>query len=328
MWQIDSLIPEGMTYQAGCDYCRCVSLSIIRESENLDGSRFMLQQHLKLLFREEPGNGMRNWYEHVSHPPSSSSAHSAKQQGKWLSNDIQLSYALRKYADAHSFVLPCAGIPELCVDADSDRGSRGTTTTGQRITVRTDYIFRLFSRGSLQVWSERLRHLRPRAPLLFAHSRTDGALMLRLMLLLERQGVDFMHVLVTGHTGVSGASEAQMRAVFGFNDFDLANQRLGFFCLNIGADYERKASGASSLADTIIHITEVLKATRPPLVLLPTILEPSNARTQDTVYDERAYEARAARKEAKGARAVRHAAITAAHLAAYYLDIPVFYVHG
>ena len=91
---IDVLIPQGKTYHEDCEYCRCHSLSSIRESENLDGSRFMMQKHLKLLFREEPGNGMANWYEHppssssYEHPPSSSSALSAKQQGKWLSNDI------------------------------------------------------------------------------------------------------------------------------------------------------------------------------------------------------------------------------------------------
>jgi len=31
-------------------------------------------------------------------------------------NDFQLTYSLRKYAGRKSFVLPCAGAPEMCVD--------------------------------------------------------------------------------------------------------------------------------------------------------------------------------------------------------------------
>ena len=118
----------------------------MRESENLDGTRFMLQQHVKLLFREEPGNGLRNWYNAAG-----------EQQGKWLSIDLQLTYVIRKYAKRRSYVLPCSGSPRLCIDRDSDLGAVGGTTVGERIDVRRDYIFRLFSRGSVQVLSAWLR---------------------------------------------------------------------------------------------------------------------------------------------------------------------------
>jgi hypothetical protein len=287
---IDSLVTSGRTYHDGCDYCRCASLQTVRESENLDGSRFMLQQHIKLLFREEPGNGMPNWY-----------SPSGQQQGKWLSNDMQLSYALRKYAASHSFVLPCAGAAHLCIDADTDRGAVGTTTTGERVTVRTEYIFRLFSRGSQQVWSERLRHLRAGAPLLFAHSRADAQLMLRLLHTLEAKGVEFVHVAVTGLAGVQGASEHEMRALFGFVEFDWHNQRLGFYSLNVGHDFERRRGlAAATLAETMTHMTELLKAIAPALLVLP--VAPGRGRSEE---EEEA-----------------HAALTGARLAADYLGIP------
>jgi len=33
-----------------------------------------------------------------------------------LPNDFQLTSSLRKYAGSKSFVLPCVGAPEMCVD--------------------------------------------------------------------------------------------------------------------------------------------------------------------------------------------------------------------
>lgn len=315
---IDSLVTSGRTYHDGCDYCRCASLQTVRESENLDGSRFMLQQHIKLLFREEPGNGMPNWY-----------SPSGQQQGKWLSNDMQLTYAVRKYAKRRSFVLPCAGAPDLCVDADSDRGAAGTTTVGERIWVRSDYIFRLFSRGSLQVWSERMRQLRPSAPLLFAHSRSDANLMLRLMGALEAWGVVLVHIAVSGHAGVPGGSEGDMRELFGFNDFDRANQRLGFFSLNVGHDFPRKASPALTLAETITHMTELLEATAPPVVFVPARPAQQPPPSCKGGVSLRSGEQVACGCEASGActasgmdSAEALASVQGVQLAAQYLDIP------
>ena len=318
MSDVEALLPQGTTYQHGCDYCRCVALSATRESENLDGTRFMLQQHIKLIFREEPGNGMANWY-----------SESGAQQGKWLSNDMQLTYAVRKYAKRRSFVLPCAGATDLCVDADSDRGAADTTTVGERIWVRSDYIFRLFSRGSLQVWSERMRQMRPSAPMLFAHSRSDANLMLRLMGALEAWGVVLVHIAVSGHVGVQGGSESDMRELFGFNDFDRANQRLGFFSLNIGHDFPRKASPALTLAETITHMTELLEATAPPVVFAPARpAQQPPLSCKGGASLQRGKQA-ACRCEASGActasgldSAEALASVQGVQLAAQYLDIP------
>ena len=92
-----SLIPNGSAAAASThDYCDAPFMFMMREAENLDGSRFMLQQHVKLLFREEPGNGLPDWRDD-----------NGVQQGKWLSNDYQLTHMLRKYAGRKSFILPC-----------------------------------------------------------------------------------------------------------------------------------------------------------------------------------------------------------------------------
>lgn len=305
----DSLVPQGKTYQMGCEYCRCVSLKHMHESENLDGSRFMLQQHIKLLFREEPGNGMPDWL-------SSSGA----QQGRWLSNDMQLTYSLHKYASRHSFILPCDGAEQLCIDADVDRGSVGATTRGERITVRTDYIFRLFSRGSLQVWSERLRFQHASAPLLFAHSRAHAMLMLRLVHILGAENVPFLYIAVTAHAGVQGTSEAEMRGVFEFGEYDRDNQRLGLFALNIAHDFPRARSSSATLAETVTHMSEVLKATAPSLVFLPR----PTKRTQ--ILRTPRKQQTSGHPQSSSEHAEQEAAITGAHLAAKYLGIPVVYV--
>jgi hypothetical protein len=314
---VEALVPAGKTYQHGCDYCRCVSLATMRESENLDGTRFMVQQHIKLLFREEPGNGLPNWYTPAG-----------AQQGKWLSNDMQLTYAIRKYAKRRSYVLPCAGAPRLCVDGDSDRGAVGTTTVGERIVVRTDYIFRLFSRGSVQVWSERLRQHRPLAPLVFAHSQADAVLMVRLIACLEGEGVDTVHIAVAGHVGEPGASEEEMRELFGFSGFDRTNQRLGFFSLNIGHDFPRKPSPALTLADTVTHVTELLEAIAPPLLFLPArpALPQHAARPVCTGRDASVGGAGQAACGG-GDSAEAHASVRGAQVAAEYLGIPVAWVH-
>jgi hypothetical protein len=75
----DYLIPDGYTCRHGVDYCMGADMNVMRESENLDGSRFMLQLHVKLLFREEPGLGIPHWVDN-----------NFRQQGKWLSNDFQV----------------------------------------------------------------------------------------------------------------------------------------------------------------------------------------------------------------------------------------------
>ncbi len=58
---------------------------------------------MKLLFREEPGNGLPHWKDE-----------NGTQQGKWCSVDMQLTYALRKYAGQRSFILPCRGERVCC----------------------------------------------------------------------------------------------------------------------------------------------------------------------------------------------------------------------
>ena len=58
-------------------------MNVMRESENLDGSRFMLQLHVKLLFREEPGLGIPHWVDN-----------NFRQQEKWLSNDFQVKISI------------------------------------------------------------------------------------------------------------------------------------------------------------------------------------------------------------------------------------------
>ncbi len=74
----DYLIPDGQNWN-GNKYCVDANMNVMRESENLDGSRFMLQLHVKLLFREEPGLGIPHWVDN-----------NFRQQGKWLSNDLQV----------------------------------------------------------------------------------------------------------------------------------------------------------------------------------------------------------------------------------------------
>ena len=121
-----------------------------------------------------------------------------------------------------------------------------------------------------QVWSERLRQHRPLAPLVFAHSRADAVLMVRLIAsLAQREEVDSVFIAVAGHVGEPGASEEEMRELFDFSGFDLTNQRIGFFSLNIGHDFPRQPSAALTMAETVTHVTELLEAIAPSLVFLP-----------------------------------------------------------
>jgi hypothetical protein len=43
------------------------------------------QAHVKLIFREEPGNGLQDWIDGQG-----------SQQGKWLSNDMQVSVHVKR----------------------------------------------------------------------------------------------------------------------------------------------------------------------------------------------------------------------------------------
>jgi FkbM family methyltransferase len=302
----DFLIRRGSTYREGVEYCDAPAMRIIRESENLDGSRFMLQKHIKLLFREEPGNGMPDWRDN-----------DGIQQGKWLSNDMQLTYVLRKYAGRRSFVLPCAGFPQMCIDGDSLLGKEGMTTVGSRVLIRREYIHRMFMRGADQVWTQRLRQARRRSVMVFAHSVAHAYTMARVRRELEKQGATHVYVTISGHTtqkgfgSVSpedGVAEEELFKIFGFTEDDLLDQRVGFFSLKIGMDYPREHSPAATLADALFHFQEVLKSTRPSLVCLPLTrkheVAPGTRRQMET----------------------ESAAVRGAELAAEYTQVPVVWI--
>ena len=302
----DFLIRRGSTYREGVEYCDAPAMRIIRESENLDGSRFMLQKHIKLLFREEPGNGMPDWRDN-----------DGIQQGKWLSNDMQLTYVLRKYAGRRSFVLPCAGFPQMCIDGDSLLGKEGMTTVGSRVLIRREYIHRMFMRGADQVWTQRLRQARRRSVMVFAHSVAHAYTMASVRRELEKQGATHVYVTISGHmtqkgfgsvSPEDGVAEEELFKIFGFTQDDLMDQRVGFFSLKIGLDFPREHSPAATLADSLFHFQEVLKSTRPSLVCLPLTrkheVAPGTRRQMET----------------------ESAAVRGAELAAEYTQVPVVWI--
>ncbi len=334
----------------GNDYCNGENIHTIRESENLDGSRFMRQEYVKLIFREEPGNGMPSWLDEDGVP-----------QGKWLSNDMQLTYVLRKYAGRKSFVLPCAGMPDMCVDSDWTLGIEGMTTKGTRVLVRRDYIHRMYMRGAKQVWTSRLRQHRKHSIMVFAHSRTHAIGMARLRRELHLRGVAHVYVTITGHVGgerefwsadrkwssargwhrgerrkedegmekggeewggerrdipCSGVEdemvkEKEMLKIFGWNQSDEENQRLEWFSLKIGFDYRRAHMPHSIHTDTLNHLTEVLQTTQPLLICLP--LARNKWKERETGVERRE-------------RETEEAAIKGAELAAEYAHVPIVWI--
>ena len=104
-------------------------------------------------------------------------------------------------------------------------------------------------------------------PLVFAHSRADALIMSHLLVALQSFKVDVMHIAVGGHTGVAGASEAEIRDIFS-SRLDFANHHHTFSSINAGDQSSVNRSDATVLAQTVVGMDQVLELKRPDFLCL------------------------------------------------------------
>ena len=247
-------------------------------------------------------------------------------EGKeWLG--MQLEHVLRTYAMSASFILPCHGAPHLCIDGNSTSGSVDNNTRRHRATARTadnstHGIYRRFPHSGALDGREKAR---VKAPLVFAHSRAQAQRMSRLVHTLKEHGAELVHVAVTGHAGVPGAAEHEMRRLFEFADVDCDTEQAGFFSLQVGHDVERpcvmstqgrSCAPENTLSETLMHMSALLKATAPAAVFVPDT--PAAAGCRDAKGDDA--------RCAGGGDKESEAAVSGVSMAARYLEIPVVWV--